>query len=145
MSRRLIGPTQLMGPVAVNTAATIVRNAVVRVTSGTVSAVADGADANLALAMDSYPDAEFRGTKSQVDLARLGEDCEIEVPFAGATALAQTHFGGGPYRLLATAGGTVDIGSTVNGVFTPLRPGRNTRLGNTSGFLIGVFTDAASF
>jgi hypothetical protein len=150
VSRRLIGSVQLMGPVAVDSTATIVRNAVVRVDSGEVKAIANGSNAGLALAMDKYPDAEYAGTKTRVDLARLGEDHEIEVPFQhdGTTAgdvLAQSDIGGGPFRLLAAGGGTVELASTTNGVFQPLRLGRDTQIGDKTGFLIGVFTDAASF
>jgi hypothetical protein len=149
MAVRLIGPEQWMGPVAVDTTATIVRGNVVYVVSGEVKPVVDGANANIAVAMDKYPDADYGGTKTKVDLVRLGEDCEVEVPFthAGTTAgdvLAQADFGGGPFRLLATGGGTIELDSTSNGVFIPLRVGRDTKVGDKTGYLIGVFTDAAS-
>jgi hypothetical protein len=138
-----------MGPVAVDTTATIVRNAVVAVSSGKVVAVTDAATANLAVAMDKYPDADYGGTKTQVDLVRLGEDQEIEVPFThagntGADVLAQADFGGGPFEILATNGGTIELAATSAGVFVPLRLGRDTAVGDKTGYLIGVFTDAAS-
>jgi hypothetical protein len=145
----LIGATQLMGPVAVAPAATIVRNAVVKVVSGEVTAIADGDSANLAVAMDKYPDVDFAGTKTKVDLVRLGEDAEVEVPFNHAGSdpgdvLAQADIGGGPFRLLAATGGTIELSSTSNGVFIPLRVGRDTKIGDKTGYLVGVFTDAAS-
>jgi hypothetical protein len=146
---RLIGATQLMGPVKVASAVTLVRNAVVRVASGEVTNIADGSNANLAVAMDKFPDVDYAGTKTQIDLIRLGEDAEVEVPFnhAGsdpADVLAQADIGGGPFRLLATGGGTIELSSTTNGVFIPLRVGRDTKLGDKTGYLVGVFTDAAS-
>lgn len=142
MSVRLIGAHNLMGPVAVNTSATIVRNSLVRVASGLVTTVTTATTVGLAVALDKYPDTDFGGTKTQVQLARLGEDQEVEVAFSGAAVAAAT-FGGGPYRVLD--GGTVDLGSTTGGVFTPLRLGRNTAIGATTGFLVGVFSDAASW
>jgi hypothetical protein len=149
MAVRIIGAELLMGPVAVDTTATILRNSIVRVASGKVTNVVAGSNANLAIAIDKYPDPDYGGTKTRVELGRVGEDIEIEVPFthAGTGAgdvLAQADIGAGPFRLLATAGGTVELASTTNGVFTPLRLGRNTKIGDKTGFLVGVFTDAAS-
>lgn len=135
-----------MGPVAVDTTATIVRNSIVRVASGVVTNVANGSNAGLAVALDKYPDADFVGhgtsAKSQVELAMLDESVEVEVPFSGA-ALTQAMIGGGPYRLLAASGGSISVASTTNGVFRPRRPGRDTKLGDTTGYLVGVFVDAA--
>lgn len=146
MAVRLIGPYQVMGPVAVNTTATIVRNAIVRVVSGLVTAVTNGANTGLAVALDKYPDPDFVGhgtsAKTQVELAMLDESVEVEVPFSGG-ALTQAMIGGGPYELLATGGGTVNVAATSQGVFRPRRPGRDTKLGDTSGYLVGVFVDAA--
>jgi hypothetical protein len=149
MAVRLIGPEQWMGPVAVDTTATIVRGTVVRVDAGEVKPVADGSNVNLAIAMDKYPDPDYGGVKTQVDLVRLGEDCEVEVPFTHDGAgpgdvLAQADFGGGPFRLLAAGGGTIELDSTSDGVFIPLRLGRDTQVGDKTGYLVGVFTDAAS-
>jgi hypothetical protein len=149
MGIRLIGPEQWMGPVAVDTTATIVRNTVVQVVSGEVVPVTDGADANLAIAMDKYPDPDYGGVKTKVDLVRLGEDIEVEVPFTHAGSdpgdvLAQGDIGGGPFDILALNGGTVELGSTADGVFIPLRLGRDTQIGDKTGYLVGVFTDAAS-
>lgn len=150
MAVRVIGAEHLMGPVAVDTTATIVRNTVVRVASGKVTNVAAGSNANLALVMDKYPDPDYGGVKTKVELLRLGEDVEVEIRFthAGTTSgdvLAQADIGGGPFRLLATNGGTIELASVTNGVFIPLRLGRNTKIGDKNGFLVGVFTDAASF
>jgi hypothetical protein len=146
---RLIGATQLMGPVAVAPAATIVRNAVVKVVSGEVTEISDGDDVNLAVAMDKFPDVDFAGTKTKVDLVRLGEDAEVEVPFTHpgsdpGDVLAQSDIGGGPFDILAADGGTIDLSSTADGVFIPLRLGRDTLIGDKTGYLVGVFTDAAS-
>lgn len=142
--RRVIGPYHLMGPVNVDPTETIERNALVTVDSGQVTAVSNADDANLAIATDKFPDPEYAGTKTQVGLVRLGEDVEVEMPFSGA-ALTQAMIGGGPYNVLAANGGTVNLAATAAGVFKPLRLGRDTAIGATTGFLIGVFTDAASF
>jgi len=149
MAVRIVGAELLMGPVAVDTTATIIRNSVVRVDAGKVKNVVAGSNANLAVAIDKYPDPDYGGTKTKVELGRLGEDIEVEVPFThagteGTDVLAQADIGGGPFRLLATAGGTIELASTTNGVFTPLRLGRDTKIGDKTGFLVGVFTDAAS-
>lgn len=149
MAVRFIGAEHLMGPVAVNTAATIVRNSIVKVDSGQVTNISDGDNTNLAVAMEKYPDADYGGTKTRVELMRLGEQVEVEVPFThtGATAgdvLAQSDIGGGPFELLAAGGGTVELAETATGVFIPLRVGRDTKIGDKTGFLVGVFTDAAS-
>lgn len=149
MAVRLIGATQLMGPVAVDATAVIERNAVVQIVSGEVVPVTDGADTNLAVAMDKFPDPEYGGVKTQIDVVRLGEDVEVEVAFThsgtGPTdVLAQSDIGGGPFDILALGGGTIDLDSTADGVFIPLRLGRDTQLGDKTGYLVGVFTDAAS-
>jgi hypothetical protein len=145
MSVRFIGPEQKMGPVAVDDTATIVRNQFVRVVSGEVKAIGAGSNANLAVAMDKYPDTEYEGTKIQVDLALLGEDQEIEVPFVttDSAGIVQSNVGGGPYAL--TAAGVVNLEVTSSGVFTVRRLGRETSLGDLTGFVVGVVTDAASF
>lgn len=143
MSVRYVGPYQSMGPVKVNSGETIARGDFVTITAGLVNAIAAATADNLAVALDMYPDSEYEGTKEKVGLALLGEDCEIEVPFTKATALADTDIGAGPFAL--TAAGEVDLAVTVGGVFTPRRLGRDTDLGATSGYLIGVVTDAASF
>jgi len=150
MAVRVIGSEYLMGPVIVDSTATIVRNSVVRVVSGKVTNVIAGSNENLAVAIDKYPDADYAGTKTKVEVMRLGEDVEVEIPFThagatGADVLAQTDIGGGPFRLLATNGGTIELASTTNGVFTPLRLGRGTKIGDKTGFLVGVFGDAFSF
>jgi len=150
MAVSVIGAPILMGPVKVASAATVVRNNVVRVNSGEVTVIADGSNVNLAVAMDKYPDTDYGGTKTKVELLRLGEDIEVEVPYNHAGSdpgdvLAQGDIGGGPFRLLAAAGGTIELSSTSNGVFIPTRLGRDTKIGDKTGYLIGVFVDAASF
>jgi len=145
MSVRFVGPYQTMGPVDVDSSATIARGDFVTISSGTVSAISLGSNTNLAVALDGYPDTEYEGTKTQVDLALLGEDTEIEVPFvtADSAGIEQTDIGGGAYRL--EADGDVDIDSTSNGVFTIRRLGRDTQLGDLTGYVVGVVSDAASF
>lgn len=144
MTVRFVGPHQLMGPIAVDDSATIVRGQFVRVVSGEVTAIADGANANLAVALDKYPDAEYEGTKAQVDVARLGEDCEIEAPFVttDSAGIIATHVGGTALRI--NASGIVNLESTTNGVFTILRLGRETSFGDLTGYVQGVVSDAAS-
>lgn len=142
MSVRFVGPYQTMGPVKVDSGATIARGDFVTVAAGLVTAIGAAANANLAVALDSYPDSEYEGTKEQVALAYLGEDAEIEVPFTKATPLADGDIGGGPFAL--TAAGEVDLAVTVDGVFIPRRLGRDTEIGDTSGYLVGVVLDAAS-
>jgi len=69
MSVRFVGPYQTMGPVDVDSSATIARGDFVTVSSGTVSEISLGSNTNLAVALDGYPDTEYEGTKTQVDLA----------------------------------------------------------------------------
>lgn len=150
MSIRLVGQPISMGPVTVDTTATIVRGYVVQVASGLVTAVADGDNSGLALAMDKFPDSFYEGTKATVNLVRLGREVEVEIPFThtqttSTDVLGAADIGGGPFRLLATNGGTIELASTTNGVFTPLRLGRDTKLGDATGYLIGVFSDASAF
>jgi len=145
MSVRFIGPETKMGPVAVDDTAVIARNQFVRVLNGEVTTIVAGADENLAVAMDKYPDDEYEGTKVSVDLALLGEDQEIEVPFVTTDSggIAQTDIGNGPFEL--TADGVVDLEETTDGVFIIRRLGRETSLGDLTGFVVGVVTDEASF
>lgn len=143
MGVRMIGAYNPMGPVTVDTTATIVRNALVRVDAGLVKAVTTASAVGLAIAMENFPDADY-AEKSLVNLVRLGEDFEVEVPFVGA-ALIAGDIGAGPFRVLPADGGTVDIDVTIGGVFHPLRLGRDTAIGDTAGYLIGVFLDVASW
>lgn len=152
MAVRFIGATRNHGPVAVDDTATIERNALVQLSSGEVVAMTDGANAALAVALDKFPDAEYEEgstAKPMVQLALLGEDTEIELPFLfgslGSTgAIAQSNIGAAsPYRI--TAAGAVNLDSTTNGVFTIRRLGRDTAIGDATGFVIGVVTDAAAF
>jgi len=145
MSVRFVGPYQTMGPVDVDSSATIARGDFVTVSSGNVVAISLGTNSNLAVALDKYPDTEYEGTKVHVDLALLGEDTEIEVPFVttDSAGIEQADIGGGPYRL--EADGDVDIDSSSNGVFTIRRLGRETQLGDLTGYVVGVVSDAASF
>lgn len=145
MSVRFIGPYQSMGPVAVDTGDVIARGDFVTVTSGTASDIVLGSNTNLAVALDKYPDDEYEGTKTKIDVALLGEDKEIEVPFVTVAVggIEQTDIGGGNYRL--TAAGLVDIDSTSNGVFLIRRLSRDTKFTDLTGFVVGVVLDAASF
>ena len=142
---RFIGPFQWMGPIEVDDSAEIARGDFVTVTAGEATEIATGTNVNLAVALDKYPDDEYEGTKTRIDVGRLGEDCEIEVAFETADTagievadLRNT----GPYRLHED--GYVDIDSTANGVFQALRLGRDTQYGDMTGFIVGVVTDAAS-
>lgn len=145
MSVIFVGPYQQMGPVEVDTQDTLTRGDFVTVSSGTVSAISAGSNANLAVSLDKYPDTEYEGTRTEVELALLGEDTEIEVPFVttDSAGIEQADIGGGPYAL--TADGEVDIDTTANGVFTIRRLGREATYGNLTGYVVGVVSDAASF
>jgi hypothetical protein len=135
-----------MGPVAVDTNETIIRGEVVQVVAGLVTAGTANMVANLAVALDKYPDTEYEGTKTRVDLALLGEDQEVEIGFTGATLTAAIVGGGGPYGLNASSGVvTVDLSDTTNDAFIPRRLGRDTAIGDTTGYLVGVFLDSVSF
>lgn len=146
MSVRFVGPYQWMGPVPVDDTATIKRGHFVRVDGGEVKAIATGSNANLAVALDKYPDDEYEGTKARVDLGRLGEDCEIEVPFETVdTAGILGANIGNTTALRLHEDSYVDLDSTTNGVFRILRLGRDTKFGDMTGFVVGVVNDAASF
>jgi len=141
---------QRHGPVRVDESAVIERNHVVRLVDGFVVEMVDGADENLAVAIDFFPDPEWEEgptAKPAVQLALLGEDFEVELPFEteDSGGVTQAVIGGGPYDLLAEAGGVVDLDSTTDGVFIPRRLGYGTQLGDLTGTLIGVVTDAAAF
>jgi hypothetical protein len=145
MSVRMIGPETKMGTLPVGSGATVTRNQFARVASGVVVAMADGSNANLVVALDKFPDVEYEGTKARVDFAYLGEDQEIEVPFsAGVGGIVAANIGAADaFRI--TAAGVVNLESTTNGVFIIRRLGRDTKLTDTTGFVVGVVTDAASF
>jgi hypothetical protein len=137
-----------MGPVAVDDTATIIRGEVVQLSSGEVVAGTSNMVANLAVALDKFPDAEYEGTKAVVNLALLGEDVEVEIPFATTDTAGITQSqvgGGGPFGLNATSGAVVvDLTDTTNDAFTPRRLGRDTSLGDMTGYVIGVFLDSVS-
>lgn len=146
MSVRFIGPETIMGTVPVASGATVTRNEFVRVVNGLAVAMVDGGNAQLAVALDKFPDTEFEGTKARVDLAYLGEDQEIEVPFVTTDpgGIVATDIGAADlFRL--TAAGVVNLESTTNGVFKIRRLGRDTKLTDLTGFVVGVVSDAASF
>lgn len=148
MSVRFVGPYQTMGPVAVDDTATIIRGEVVQLSSGEVVAGTSNMVANLAVALDKYPDSEYEGTKSVVNLALLGEDTEVEVPFetTDTAGITQSQVaGGGPFGLNASSGVvTVDLEDTTNDAFIPRRLGRDTSLGDMTGYVVGVFLDSVS-
>lgn len=143
MSVRIIGADPTMTAVPVNSGATITRNQFVTLSSGEAVAIGASPTANLAISMENFPDAEYEGTRTQIDVALLGEDQEIEVPFTTATTIAKADIGAGPFAL--TAAGVVDIDVTASGVFTIRRLGRETEFGAASGYVVGVVSDAAAF
>lgn len=149
MAVRFHTATNVHGPVAVDSSATIVRNAVVRVVSGVVVAMSDGGNTNLAVALDKFPDAEYEEgstSKPMVQLGLLGEDVEVELPFVTTDTggIVQTNIGAASaYRL--TAAGVVNLESTTNGVFTIRRLGYGSALGDLTGTVVGVVSDAAAF
>jgi len=146
MSVRYIGPETIMGTLPVGSGATVTRNQFARVVDGVVVAMVDGGNANLVVALDKFPDVEYEGTKARVDFAYLGEDQEIEVPFVttdGGGIVAANIGAANPFRI--TAAGVVNLESTTNGVFIIRRLGRETKLTDLTGFVVGVVTDAASF
>lgn len=144
MKVKAIGPYHSYpGPVAAAGGASFGKNDLVQVNaSGLVVKAPDAPTSGLAVALHKHPDTEYEGTRTLVQIMRLGEGCEVEVPFVNA--LAQADFGGGPFDYDLT-GDAIDLDVTAAGCFVPLRVGRNTKVGDTSGFLIGYFTDAASF
>jgi hypothetical protein len=142
VAARIIGQPINMGPHNVTAGQTIARGGLVTSVSGLLTVAANAAVANIALAMDKWPDADYGGTKTGIDIAYLGEDVEIEMPFSGAT-LAATHIGGS-FGILAADGGTVNLANTTNLAFQVHRLGQNTNLGATTGFLIGVILDSAA-
>lgn len=143
MSVRIIGPDPKMSLVPVNSGATITRNQFVEIASGEAVALTAAPQANIAVSLENFPDAEYEGTRTSIDIALLGEDQEIEVPFSTAATIAIADIGAGPYAL--TAAGVVDIDTTTNGVFIIRRLGRETEFGAASGYVVGVITDAAAF
>lgn len=142
MSVTFIGTYNRMGPVKADTGDTIARGDIVQITSGTASDLTAGAKVNLAVALDSYPDAEYEGTKTHIEVALLGEDIEIEVPFALAGGIGQANIGE-DYGFLAT--GVLDLTDTTDVAFRIRRLGRDTSFTDTSGYVIGVMLDSASF
>lgn len=145
---RFIGAKQRHGPVAPHESAEIERNDMVRVVDGLVVAMADGANANLAVALEPFPDAEYEEgpiAKPMIDLALLGEDFEVEVPFVttDSDGILQTHIApANAFRV--NADGIVNLESTTNGVFRIRRLGNGTDFGDLTGNVIGVVNDAAA-
>lgn len=145
MSVRLVGPYQVMGPVAVDSGATIAKDTLIQVAAGVVTALAANDNTGLAVALDSYPDAEYEGTKTHVELAILGGSTEIELPFVDAGGITQAEIGG-TFSLTTAAGGTVNTAAAGTGpAFTVRRLSRDSKIGDTAGYVIGVITDAAAF
>lgn len=143
MSVRFVGAYQKMGPVTVDTSAVIARGDFVQINAaGAAEAVAAGDNTHLAVALDKYPDTEYEGTKSRIEIARLGEDCEIEVPLWTSSTVSAAVVGGGPFAI--TAAGEVNVDVTTNGVFSVLRTSRDTEFGAATGYLVCVVSDAAS-
>ncbi len=145
---RFIGAKQRHGPVAPHESAEIERNDLVRVVNGLVVAVAAGAQANLAVALEPFPDPEYEEgalAKPMIDLALLGEDFDVEIPFVttDSDGILQTHIAP-TVGYDITADGVVNLESTTQGVFRIRRLGDGTQFGDLTGEVIGVFNDAAA-
>jgi len=144
MSAQLVGGAinQKMGTLNVAAPAAFGRGDLVTLAAGLAVAAADAAVANLAVALDMFPDVEFEGVKNRIDIAYLGEDQEVIMPFQGAAA-AQAQIGV-RYGILALNGGTVNLADAVNAAFLVRRFGDGTAIGDLTGTVHGVFTDAVS-
>lgn len=143
MSVRFVGPFQTMGPVAVDSSATIAAGDIVQVAAGLVTALASGDVVGLAVALDKSPDTEYEGTKSQVDVALLGGGVLVELPMVDAGGIAAANIGG-TYTL--TAAGAVDTADDSGGpAFTVMHLSRDTALGDTTGYVVGTFLDSVTF
>ena len=133
------------GPVAINAATTVARNDLVRVVNGLVVPVVDDTVVDMAVVLDSLPDADYEEgatLKPTVQLARLGEDCEVEMPFTGAIAQVDV---GLTFNILALNGGTVNLDDVTDPAFTVRRFGEGVAVGDTTGTVVGVFLDSVSF
>jgi hypothetical protein len=142
MPARIIGQPLNMGPLNIAANTIVAHGDLVTLAAGLAIPVADATVADIAIAMDGMPDPDFGGVKTQIDVARVGEDVEIEMPFQGA-AIAQASIGV-TYNLLALNGGTVNLAAVNAPAFTVLRLGRNTAMGAVTGFVIGVIIDTAA-
>lgn len=144
MSVRFIGPHQNMGPVPIDAATAVQRGDVVRVVSGLVVPIVINTVANMAAVMETNPDPEREepGGKTQVDLARLGEDTEVEMPFVAPVGGITAAMIGGTFAI--TASGNIDVAVTATPSFKVLRLSRDTAFTNLTGFVQGVFLDSAS-
>lgn len=143
MSVRLVGPYQVMGPVPVAAGATIAKDTLIQVAGGEVTALLADDATGIAVALDSFPDAEYEGTKTHVELAILGSDTEIEIPFTDAGGITKAEIGA---TFSLTAVGTVVTSAAGAGAaFTVRRLSRDTKIGDTAGYVIGVIADAHAF
>ena len=143
MSVQFVGATnQKMGTVPVAAPATFNRGDLVTLVNGLAVAAPDNAVANLAVALDMFPDVEYEGVKGRVDIAYLGDDQEVVLPFQGA-AIAVANIGM-PFNILALNGGTVNLALNNAASFIIRRFGDGVAVGDLTGTVVGVFTDAVS-
>lgn len=147
MSVRFVGPYQVMGPVAVDSSATISKGDFVQINAaGAAEAIAAKDATNLAVALDKYPDTEYEGTKSMIEVARLGEDVVLEVPiFTSSTVSAAILGSTSKFWVTATGQINVDVESATLGVFHVVGLSRDTSFGDSSGYLRVVVDDSAAW
>jgi hypothetical protein len=144
MSVQFVGAMNKMGPVGIAANTIVARGDLIRLVNGLVVPVVDATVANMAVALELNPDGDYEGTKTQVDLAYLGEDQEVEMPFVdvgGGIAVADI---GVSYNILALNGGTVNLDAVNAPAFVVRRFGQGVAVGAATGTVIGVFLDAVS-
>ena len=144
-SFNVVGPHAKYTTVAVDSTASFSKGDIVIVSSGQVTGNAGGDTQGITLALQDFPDSEYEGTQSAVEVVMLGNDCELKHEFTGYTAAAA--WVGSKFVVAAGAGAqTIDLSAaTTAGVFTVTRFDEGTASGDTTGFVVGVFDDAATF
>lgn len=139
---RYHGAFHRMGPVPVAGGASFTKDDILAMAAGAVALAGAGAAAGLCVSLAPWPDNDYVGTRTRVDVGRLGEDTEVELDFVGAAIAAGDI---GKLRPL-NANRDIDLAAVAGAgdVFQILRLGGDTAFGDTTGTVIGVFTDAAS-
>ena len=138
-----VGPCQTHTRVAVDSTASFSKGDIVVVSSGEVTA-ASGADTQgLAMSLQDFPDNEYEGTQSDVDIVVVGDGEEFKVTWSGTTATAT--WVGSTFALGTADPQTLDFAATTGTVFTVTRFDEGSSGGDTTGALVGVFNDAAAF
>lgn len=141
---RYHGAFHRMGPVPVATGASFTKDDILAMAAGEVALAGAGAAAGLCVSLAPWPDNDYVGTRTRVDVGRLGEDTEVELDFvAGAGGIVAGDIG--KLRPL-NANRDIDLAALAGAgdVFQILRLGGDTAYGDTTGTVIGVFTDGAS-